>query len=455
MTEGAAVPVRFQMVARTPHPDFLDLPWQLPLEEWESDRIVEVARGIHRHVVRFVNYDGTLYALKELPDRIAEREYRLLRRLADEEIPVVTVIGFVSDRSTGDGLPGTPPGANDEELSGVLITRHLEFSLPYRTLFTGHSIPRLRDRLLDALAELLVRLHLANFFWGDCSLSNTLFRRDAGELEAYLVDAETGEIHPTLSDRMRRYDIDIAEENVAGELMDVQAGYGLPDEIDPIETAGSLRRRYESLWLELTHEETFGPDERYRIDARLRRLNDLGFDVDEMELITTPDGYRLRMHTQVVEPGHHRRRLMSLTGLDVQENQARRLLYDIDSFRQAIERKEGKPLPESVVTFRWLREVFEPTIAAIPDELRGKLQPAEIYHQILEHRWFMSESEDKDVGLGRAVRSYINDVLRHVPDEEHVLTDDDDVMSEEAAELTRPTEPPTDLSDRLEPDHGS
>ncbi|HEX5163858.1 MAG TPA: DUF4032 domain-containing protein, partial [Thermomicrobiales bacterium] len=411
-------------------------------------------RGIHRHVVRFVNYDGTLYALKELPDRIAEREYRLLRRLADEEIPVVTVIGIVSGRSTGDGVPGTAPRASDEELSGVLITRHLEFSLPYRTLFTGHSIPRLRDRLLDALAELLVRLHLANVFWGDCSLSNTLFRRDAGELEAYLVDAETGEIHPTLSDQMRRYDIDIAEENVAGELMDVQAGYGLPDEIDPVETAGSLRRRYESLWTELTHEETFGPDERYKIDARLRRLNDLGFDVDEMELITTPEGYRLRMHTQVVEPGHHRRRLMILTGLDVQENQARRLLYDIDSFRQAIERKEGRPLPESVVAYRWLGEVFEPTIAAIPDEMRGKLQPAEIYHQVLEHRWFMSESEDKDVGLRRAVRSYINDVLRHVPDEAHVLTDEDDDAPDEPNDLTEPAESPPGVLNTQEPADG-
>ena len=425
--------MRFQMVGRTPHPDFLDLPWHQPLEEWESERIVEVARGIHRHVVRFVNYDGTLYALKELPDRIAEREYRLLRRLAEEEIPVVTVIGIVSNRSSSDAVPGTPTQGSSAELAGVLVTRHLEFSLPYRTLFTGQGMPHLHDRLLDALAELLVRLHLANFFWGDCSLSNTLFRRDAGELVAYLVDAETGEIHSTLSDQMRRYDIDIAEENVAGELMDLKAGSGLPDDIDPIETAHSLRRRYESLWSELTREETFGPDERYKIDARLRRLNDLGFDVDEMELITSGDGYQLRMHTQVVEPGHHRRRLLMLTGLGVQENQARRLLYDIDSFRQAIERKGGRPLPESVVAYRWLAEIFEPTIAAIPDELRGKFQPAEVYHQILEHRWFMSESSDKDVGLRRALRSYIANVLRHVPDEVRVLADDEDDAGESDA----------------------
>ena len=146
------------------------------------------------------------------------------------------------------------------------------------------------------------------------------------------------------------------------------------DEIDPIETAGSLRRRYESLWSELTHEEIFGPDERYKIDARLRHLNDLGFDVDEMELITSGDGYRLRMHTQVVEPGHHRRRLLMLTGLDVQENQARRLLYDIDSFRKEIEgAREGHPIPESVGLIPLaLANSSSRRSRRFLDELRGK-----------------------------------------------------------------------------------
>ncbi len=96
------------------------------------------------------------------------------------------------------------------ELGGLLITRHLPFSLPYRSLFTGRGMPDLRSRLLDSLAELFVRLHLAGFYWGDCSLSNTLFRRDAGALAAYLVDAETGELHPRLSQGQRNYDITIA-----------------------------------------------------------------------------------------------------------------------------------------------------------------------------------------------------------------------------------------------------
>ena len=186
--------MRFQMLPRETWPDFLDLPWDEPLAKWRSSRIVEVARGISRHVVRFVDYDGILYALKELPARLAEREYRLLRELAAASVPVVEVVGVVSERGIPTaGFPaeeGTPSNANGDQLGAVLITRHLEFSLPYRTLFTVRGIGDLHTRLLDALVELLVRLHLAGFFWGDCSLSNTLFRRDAGALAAYLVEKQ-------------------------------------------------------------------------------------------------------------------------------------------------------------------------------------------------------------------------------------------------------------------------
>jgi tRNA A-37 threonylcarbamoyl transferase component Bud32 len=402
--------MKMHLVRRVGHPDFLDLPWHLPLSEWRSDRLVEVERGISRHVVRFANYDGILYALKELPRHLAEREYRLLRRLAEESIPVVEVMGVVIDR-----IPDNPDSA-------VLITRHLDFSLPYRTLFSGRAIPDLRNRLLDALAHLLVRLHLAGFFWGDCSLSNTLFRRDAGALAAYLVDAETGELHPQLSDGQREYDVLIAEQNIAGELMDVGAAGNLPEDLDPAEASAELPSRYGWLWSELTREEVFKPGERYQIDARLRRLNEMGFDVEEMELIVSETGYRMRLQTQVVEPGHHRRRLHTLTGLDVQENQASRLLNDIAGFRAYLESTHDDPLPESVAAYRWVNEVFEPTIAAIPEELQGKLQPAELFHEVLEHRWFLSEKAGRDVGLGPAIQSYTEKVLRFAPDEADLLT---------------------------------
>jgi Domain of unknown function (DUF4032)/Lipopolysaccharide kinase (Kdo/WaaP) family len=402
------MPARFQLLARTGYPDFLDLPWDEPLEEWRSERFVEVSRGISRHVVRFVAYDDALFALKELPERYASREYRLLRRLAEDEMPVVAPVGVV----------------HRERLDPILITKHLEYSLPFRTLFTQTPRGQLRDKLLSAQAELLVRLHLAGFFWGDCSLSNTLFRRDAGGLAAYLVDAETGELHPTLTTGQRTHDIELAVENVAGELLDVEAATEIPLAFDPFETAELLGERYASLWQEVTREEEFGQDERWRLHERLRRLNELGFDVEEIEVVAGPDGFRLKLEPRVVEPGHHRRRLHSRTGLDAQENQARRMLNDIAAYRVHLERTEGRAPPESVVAHRWVNEVFEPTIAAIPRELFSRRHPAEVFHEILEHRWYLTEKAGgKDVGLDRAIASYVETVLPRHPEERVVPRD--------------------------------
>jgi hypothetical protein len=391
------MPPAFQLVVRTGHPSFLDLPWEKPLEEWDSVRIVNLIRGISRHVVRFVEYDGVLYALKELPARPARREWTLLRRLEGQGLPVVEAVGIVTNRG--------------EDLDAILITRHLEYSLPYRTLFAGAAIPDLRTHLLNALAELLARLHISGFFWGDCSLSNALFRRDAGALTAYLVDAETGELHGQLSDGQRTYDLDIAQTNIIGELLDVDAEVGLPPDLDPDETGEEIVRRYNALWTELTRKETFGPDERYKVDERLHRLNDLGYDVEEIELVATPNGYELRLDPHVVEPGHHRHRLLRLTGLDVEENQARRMLNDVARYREAQERKLKRTIPESVAAAQWRQEVFEPTIAQVPEELWAALPAAEVFHQVLEHRWFLSEKAGKDIGIDDAVRSYVQSEL--------------------------------------------
>ncbi len=305
----------FRFTTRAGHPTFVDLPWEQPLAEWDTDRLVAPVRGISRHVVRFVAYGPDLYALKELPDRLAEKEYRLLRELDERLVPVVEAVGVATGRT-----------AAGEPLDDVLITRHLRYSLPYRALFGQASLAALWDPMLDALAQLIVRAHLAGFFWGDCSLSNTLFRRDAGALAAWLVDAETGELHDRLSDGQRDHDLTIAEVNVAGELLDIMAavaesgGATLPADdprTDAAAVAEDLRRRYDALWHELTTVEVFGAGEEWRVDERVRRLNDLGFDVDEMELVDDPnhpDGHVLRLTTRVVEPGHHRRRLLQLIG---------------------------------------------------------------------------------------------------------------------------------------------
>ena len=382
----------------------LSLPWREPLTDWTDDRLVDIRqRGISRHIVRFVAESGDVYALKELDERLARREYRLLRELTELGIPAVEVIGVVVNRP--------------DELDAILVTRFLDHSISYRALFANPRGGQPTDRLLDAMVELLVRLHLAGFMWGDCSLSNTLFLLDAGALAAHLVDAETSELHPALSDGQRLYDVDLARERVGGELFDLQAGGLLPVDVDPIEVSDEIPRRYDALWWELTREDTVLPSEqRYRIAERLRRLNELGFDVDEVELIDAGEGNKLRVRTRVAEPGHHRRLLFTRTGLDAQENQARRLLNDIAGFRSHLERTAGTPVPEAVAANKWLAEIYDPVVTAIPDELRNRLDEVEVFHEVLEHRWFLSEAAGRDIGTTAAREDYFARVLPDVPD---------------------------------------
>ena len=384
----------------------LALPWDLPLEEWADEHLLEVPqRGISRHVVRFATSNGTVYALKEIDERLARHEYALLTDFEAEGLPTVSVLGICVDRPN--------------DLPAILVTRYLEYSMSYRYLFSSRRADHSADQLIDTMVELLVRLHLAGVFWGDCSLSNTLFRPDAGSISAYLVDAETVERHATLSPGQRGYDVDLATERVGAELLDLEFGGLLPDEIDPIGIAMSFPRRYEALWEEVTREEVFRPDEqRYRIADRLQRLNELGFAVDEVELVTCPDGgVKLRIQTRVAEAGQHRREFFRLTGLEVGEQQARRLLNDLRSFRAFLEQRLGHPVSEPVAGHRWVSEVYQPIIDAIPVDLRGRLAPPEVFHEILEHRWFLSEKAGRDVGTSKAAAAYFANVLPQTPKE--------------------------------------
>ena len=393
--------------------DLLTLPWSTPLEDWPREKLVSLPRGISRHVVRFVRMGGIVYAIKEISQGLAEHEYELLGNLAKAGIPVVQAVGVVANRTTPEGEP----------LDAALVTKHLRFSLPYRALFSRRLDVDLEPKLLDALAELLVRLHLVGFAWKDCSLSNTLFRRDAGALAAYLVDAETGEMRPSLSNGQRQQDLDIAETNLAGELLDLQMSGLLSDQVDPLATAVSVIEKYERLWAELTQPQTMGDDEWWRIEKRLSRLNELGYDVAQIQINEKDGDPHVLVQTQVVEAGHHRRRMFNLTGLDMQENQARRVLNDLDTYRSRAVMPDTEA-DEDTVARHWVTDVFEPVLEAVPDDLADKLEPAEIFHEVLEHRWFLSEAAGHEVSIESAVKSYVDNVLRFRPDEQAVLDPD-------------------------------
>lgn len=397
-----------RITAASVEPELFDLPWHIPLKAWPKETIAALPRGISRHIVRFVHLDGRVIAIKEIGEKVAHREYDMLRNLGRIGAPAVAPLAVVTGRIREDGKP----------LEAALITEHLAYSLPYRALFGQWLKPETANRLIDALSILLVKLHLLGFYWGDVSLSNTLFRRDAGEFAAYLVDAETGELHENLSPGKRAYDIDVARTNIIGELMDLQSGEMLDEDADVVGLGDRLQERYNTLWGELTRVDSFASTERWRVDDRIYRLNSLGFDVGELAMSSDSSGSSVSIQPKVVDAGHYNRQIIRLTGMNVEENQARRLLNDIKSYR-ALGGRGDQDL--TVVARDWLVNIFQPAVNAVPVNLRGRLQPAELYHELLEHRWYMSEAAGHDVSMAYSTRSYIESILVHRPDERALL----------------------------------
>ena len=393
-----------RFLSSRPDSRLIPLPWELPLAEWPTSQLVALPRGISRHVVRFIKVGNSVYAAKEVIEDMALHEFRLLSELHRAGTPAVEPLAVVTGRLNALGEP----------LDSVLVTRHLQFSLPYRSLFAQGVRPETVSRLLDAMVLLLARLHLVGFMWRDVSLSNVLFLRDAGEFAAYLVDAETGELHPRLTDGQRAHDLEIATVNLYGEFCDLEAGRLMDSSLDPQRLVDSILTRYSELWAELTGVEEFADTEAFRIEKRVRRLNALGFDVAELAIDTSASGNRIRIEPKVVDAGHHTRRLLRLTGLDVEENQARRLLNDLDTFRA---RQGSNNADEPVIAHLWLTQCFQPVVEAVPKELRGKREAAQVYHEVLDYRWYASQREHREVPLLEATHGYIHDVLSELPDE--------------------------------------
>jgi uncharacterized protein DUF4032/lipopolysaccharide kinase (Kdo/WaaP) family protein len=382
---------------RTGAAELFDLPWGRPLAEWPEDEIKfrNLKVGPSRHLVRFIDCDDVTFALKEEPLEVARREFEVLRHLEEEGLPAVNAIGLAE--------------APDRE-TGILVTEYLAHSLQYRRLLMRVPLGRgdYRDRLLDAMAWLLVDLHRGGVYWGDCSLANTLFRRDGDRMQAYLVDAETSEVQPTLSGGQRRYDLEILVENVAFGLADLAAIQDWdegPD--DAIAAADAVAERYDILWAELNDSPELMPGDRQAVRKRIRRMNDLGFSVDEIKIRPTGSGNRLRLQLAVTTRRYHARELEKRTGLIALENQARLLLNDLSEYGAWLSWYDRREIGPDEVATRWLRDVYEPAIARIAVVVPSGRDLVQAYCDLLEHKWLLSERAGGDVGMAAAMDSYL------------------------------------------------
>jgi len=378
-----------------------NLPWEKPLEEWPEDPSLTAQRGISRHVVRLVRStpdpESEIYAVKETVEEFAKREYEALRELGLRGAPSVSQIAIVNGRLTPQG----------EELPCAIVTRFLPYSLPYRVVLSGEVTQHEITNMANALAYLLVRLHLLGFWWGDCSLSNTLFRRDAEGFAAYLVDAETGEFQTKLSDGQREHDLEIAFFNVAAELEDLQLSGVLYEGMDPVRASEAVQRRYRRLWSTLKDPQKLDPNDRHAVERAMRQLHDLGFAVEEVQVSLDNETHMLSFQPRLVAAGYHSAKIKNRFGLDAQELQAKRILASFDRWYARQPEKSSK----DEMAKEWMDTVFLPVLNMIPEELRGRVEKAQMFHEILENRWYMTEKAGYDVGLEAAAKAYVNEIL--------------------------------------------
>jgi hypothetical protein len=382
---------------RPGHPDFLDLDWDVSVEHWMGGRVVELPTGVHRHPIAFVSYDEGLYAIKELPRHLAHHEYDTLRTLRDRVRPIAPPVGVVE-------RGWVPP---DQEWSSAIITEFVPFTFTYRELIRGGGFGPRREQMLDAFAGLLVELHLAGCFWGDCSLSNVLYRYDAGTVDAIMIDAETVELRDELSRGQRYHDLDIMETNVAGGMADIAFSQGVDLDDADLGLGTDIIARYEALWSELTVDPVIGADERYQIRERINRLNDLGFEVGDVAL--TPDesgGNRVRMHVKVGGRNYHSSRLYRLTRIEASEHQARQILSDMHyhGAREPFRGAESRDL----MAMMWRVQIFEPLLQRIRVDVPQR-EPVQAYADFLHHRFLISSAQGRDVGSAEAYIDWVKE----------------------------------------------
>jgi hypothetical protein len=383
--DGRPRPPFPQAVARAAGPAMAE-----PLGEWDPTAVTfrDVPVGPSRHLVRFVEADDRLWALKELPAHTATREYGILREMETRALRAVRAAGvavqpFERHRDPGHRTTSRAPGNTGACSCGCQRP-------------TEH-----RRRLFDAMAVLLVDLHRNGIYWGDCSLANTLVharrpghpslagrrrdRRGTPDVERRATRARSGD-HGRERGR-RSLDVAARREEPPGAVAQIA------------DESHDIADRYTQLWELLHYSPIIGLHDEREISARLRALNEAGFAVDEVRLEAAEgSGEELRMRVAVAGRTFHSQQLKALTGLDVSEGQATIVLNDLRAHHGAMQQKSGCEVPERLAASDWLIEVFTPRAELAHRALGGAGDRTQAYCDLLEVRWLLSETASADVG---------------------------------------------------------
>jgi len=117
----------------------------------------------------------------------------------------------------------------------------------------------------------------------------------------------------------------------------------------------------------------------------------------------------------VTDQNFHRDLLLNLTGLEVEERQAQQMMNEIQELKATLARQNNRSTPLSVAAYHWLNEIYQPTLDILEPVIHETLDVAELYCQVLEHKWFLSERARQDVGHATAAQDYLEKFSGHLP----------------------------------------
>jgi len=345
-------------------------------------RFVHVKSGLSRHVVRFVASGEDRFAVKETTVEIGRREFLNYSEVARRGIPTLTPVGVVV-RDEGARTVRTRIGMQRQEVqTAYLVTRLMEKVIPDSFLFKRAFSRENRRRIWNAVIDLFVQLHANGIYWGDASLANMLIQfstehvPEVGHrtrLQAVLADAETVEIRSSLSERLRLADVELFLESMLWTEADVVASGVVRDPMLTQADQEYIIRHYR---------------ERYALDEEMRSF----------ELLTHIDVDRV-------------------LGTFEFEGTGKLLLQHIQEHKWYLSERGGREVPLTTAAEDWYSRVFRPVCGVFHEHGMMDLFPertaATLYVAIMEHKYFMSEREHRDVGLVPALEDYATRFSTH------------------------------------------
>ncbi len=384
------------------------LPWHIPLEEWEANgvELLVVRKGDSRHPVVFVESQGARYAIKETTPHMAEREIVSLQEIERRGIPALSPIGMVSVSLPPlaievPGIRGEKQYINTDR--GYTVTRLAPRVVPHVILYRLPLNRRTKQRLLSAVAVLMIELHEHGVYWGDPSLANALIRIDGKRILAIMADAETAELFPgPIFDGLREQDLAQFGESLAWQAEDLRQARGLPENIQVLDDTDYeyFLQRYRILRREHAHITSSSTMHTlYQSEHFLQGVNHWGFALLDMA------EQAVQKFTTVL-PGWYQQRIYQLLHVMIPRPYARRFYNLILGHQAIMSQKAKRAVSLEEAAQDWYERYHLPTILMLRQRLTSEQDPMQAYFAIMDRKWDMSLKAGYEIPLEDAILDY-------------------------------------------------